>query len=112
MRRKEKIEVLDFRGFMAGDIRRKETRPKKLTTPIYGFMPSITLSGFMHMSPEIAGLYAVVIGVGAFALLSHLAETTAAAHGYEALASFIETATHLIFPIAAYSFIGWFLFSL
>lgn len=108
---RSKIEVIDFKTFMAGNHRKPAPKPK-LTTPIYGFIPSVTLSSFMHMSPEIAGMYAVVIGVGAFAMLSHLAETTAASYGYEALASFIDTATHLIFPVAAYSFIGWFLFTL
>lgn len=108
---RNRIEVIDFKTFMAGNHRKPAPKPK-LATPIYGFMPSITLSSFMHMSPEIAGLYAVVIGVGAFAILSHLAEITAATYGHESLASFIETATRLIFPVAAFSFIGWFLFSL
>lgn len=108
---RKKIEVIDFKTFMAGNHRKPTPKPK-LAAPIYGFMPSITLSSFMHMSPEITGLYAVVIGVGTFAILSHLAETTAATYGHESLASFIETATRLIFPVAAFSFIGWFLFSL
>lgn len=105
---RNRIEVIDFKTFLAN---RHEVKPN-LATPIYGFIPSISVSSFLHMTPEIGGLYALVIGVWAFAMLSHMAETTAAAHGYEEVASFIDTATRLLFPVTAFSFIGWFLFSL
>lgn len=108
MRWKEKTKVIDFKTFISEGYVDKP----KLAAPIYGFMPSISASSFLHMSPEIGGLYALVIGVGSFAMLSHCLEVIATAHGYEEIASFIETTTRLLFPIAAFSFIGWFLFSL
>lgn len=110
MFRKQKIETIDFKTFLAG--KRVKQSKSLINNSIYGFMPSMTVSSFFNMSPEIAGLYAVVIGVGIFGMLSHCLETAAANSGREALAEAIETITRLAFSIGGFSFIGWFLISL
>ncbi|MFK4388785.1 hypothetical protein ABH916_000713 [Peribacillus frigoritolerans] len=107
MFRKQQLEVIDFKTFIAGTYR----KPNRLiNTSVYGFMPSITVSSFF--SPDIAGVYAVLVGVFAIAMLSHCLETYAASTGREALAEAIETITRLAFSIGGFSFIGWFLVSL
>ncbi|MGE6720190.1 hypothetical protein ACQKGD_22945 [Peribacillus frigoritolerans] len=108
MFRKQKIETIDFKTFLAG--KRVKQSKSLINNSIYSFFPSITMSGFF--TPDIAGLYAVVLGVGAIAFLSHCLEITAANHGHENLAATIETVTRLAFPIGGFSFILWFLFSL
>lgn len=107
MFRKRQIEVIDFRTFMAGNYRKQN---RLINTSIYGFMPSITVSSFL--SPDVAGIYAVVLGVFAIGMLSHCLEVYAAGSGREALAEAIETLTRLAFSIGGFSFIGWFLLSL
>lgn len=105
MFRKLQIEVIDFKTFMAGTNR----KPNRLNTSIYGFMPSITISSFL--SPDVAGIYAVLLGL--FALgISHCLESFAASSGREELAWAIETVTRLAFTIGGFSSIGWFLLSL
>ncbi|MFJ7855270.1 hypothetical protein ACIQX3_21265 [Peribacillus frigoritolerans] len=105
--RKQKIEVIEFKTFMAGTYR----KPKQLiNTAIYSFMPTITLSSFL--SPDVAGIYAVVLGVFAIGMLSHFLEVTAASSGREELAWAIETVTRLVFTIGGFSSIAWFLLSL
>ncbi|MFJ5625469.1 hypothetical protein ACIQD3_22830 [Peribacillus loiseleuriae] len=107
---KPKKETIDFKTFLAGN---RVSKPKHLiNNSIYGFMPSITFSSFFHMTPEISGLYAVVMGVGAIGMLSHGLEMMAANSGYETLAAAIETMTRLAFTIGGFGFIGWFLFTL
>ncbi|MDW7616990.1 hypothetical protein SC499_20290 [Peribacillus simplex] len=109
MFRKQQIEVIDFKTFMAGNYR----KPKRLiNTSVYSFMPSITISSFFSMSPGFATLYGVVIGVGLLGILSHCLEVTAANAGHEELAMAIETVTRLAFSIGGFSFIGWFLLSI
>ncbi|MFK9120727.1 hypothetical protein ACJEBK_28415 [Peribacillus frigoritolerans] len=107
MFRKQQIEVIDFKTFMAGTYQ----KPKRLiNTSIYSFMPSITVSSFL--SPDVAGIYAVVLGVFAVGMLSHFLEVTAASSGREELAWAIETVTRLGFTIGGFSSIAWFLLSL
>ncbi|MFE4812779.1 hypothetical protein ACFQ9Y_16820 [Peribacillus simplex] len=107
MFRKQQIEVIDFKTFMAGTYR----KPKRLINPaVYSFIPSITVSSFL--SPDVAGIYAVVLGVFAIGMLSHFLEVTAASSGREELAWAIETVTRLAFTIGGFSSIAWFLLSL
>ncbi|MES9738348.1 hypothetical protein ABWK46_13600 [Peribacillus frigoritolerans] len=107
MFRKQHLEVIDFKTFMAGTYR----KPKRLIkTSVYSFLPSITVSSFL--SPDVAGIYAVVLGVFALGMLSHCLEVYAASSGRESLAEAIETVTRLAFSIGGFSFIGWFLLSL
>lgn len=107
MFRKQQLEVIDFKTFMAGKYR----KPKSLIiTSVYSFMPSITVSSFF--SPDVAGIYAVVLGVFAIGMLSHGLEVYAASSGRESLAEAIETVTRLAFTIGGFSFIGYFLLSL
>lgn len=107
MFRKQQQEVIDFKTFMAGTYR----KPKRfINTPMYSFMPSITVSSFF--SPDVAGIYAVVLGVFAIGMLSHFLEVTAASSGREELAWAIETVTRLAFTIGGFSSIAWFLLSL
>ncbi|MEJ9228926.1 hypothetical protein LAV79_05395 [Peribacillus butanolivorans] len=108
MFRQQRIETIDFKTFMAGNPR----KPSKslINTSVLSFMPSVSVSSFF--SPEIAGVYAVLLGIGALAMLSHFLETYAASTGREALAEAIETVTRLAFSIGGFSFIGWFLVSL
>ncbi|KRF63373.1 hypothetical protein ASG99_04395 [Bacillus sp. Soil768D1] len=107
MFRQQRIETIDFKTFMAGNHR----KPKRLiNTSVLSFMPSITVSSFL--SPDVAGVYAALLGIGALAMLSHGLETYAASTGREALAEAIETITRLAFSIGGFSFIGWFLLSL
>ncbi|PJN90597.1 hypothetical protein [Bacillus sp. mrc49] len=107
MFRKQQPEVIDFKTFMAGTYR----KPKRsINTPIYSFMPSITVSSFL--SPDVAGIYAVVLGVFAIGMLSHGLENFAASSGREELAWAIETVTRLAFTIGGFSSIAWFLLSL
>ncbi|MBT2603935.1 hypothetical protein J7E55_13080 [Bacillus sp. ISL-53] len=107
MFRKQQIEVIDFKTFMAGTYRKPN---RIINTSVLSFMPSITVSSFL--SPDVAGIYAVVLGVFAIGMLSHFLEVTAASSGREELAWAIETVTRLAFSIGGFSFIGWFLLSL
>ncbi|MFE4430843.1 hypothetical protein ACFRH9_28375 [Peribacillus butanolivorans] len=108
MFRQQRIEKIDFKTFMAGNHRKPS---KHLTnTTLYSFLPSVSVSSFF--SPDIAGVYAVLLGVFAFGMLSHFLETYAASTGREALAEAIETITRLAYSIGGFSFIGWFLVSL
>ncbi|MFE3973257.1 MULTISPECIES: hypothetical protein [unclassified Peribacillus] len=107
MFRKQQIEVIDFREFMAGTYGKSN---RIINSSVYGFMPSITVSSFL--SPDVAGIYAVVLGVFAIGMLSHFLETYAASSGREELAWAIETVTRLAFTIGGFSSIGWFLLSL
>lgn len=104
---RNRIEVIDFKTFMAGNHRKPN---RFINTTVYSFLPSITVSSFL--SPDIVGLYTVVLGVFAFGMLSHCLETYAASTGHEALAETIETVTRLAFSIGGFSFIGYFLLSL
>jgi hypothetical protein len=106
MFKKQQLEVIDFKTFMAGTYR----KPNRINTSVLSFMPSITLSSFL--SPDVAGIYAVVLGVFAIGMLSHFLEVTAASSGREELAWAIETITRLAFTIGGFSSIAWFLLSL
>lgn len=107
MFRKQQIEVIDFKIFMAGNHRKAK---RLINTSVLSFMPSITVSSFL--SPDVAGVYSVVLAVFALAILSHCLETYAASSGREALAEAIETVTRLAFSIGGFSSIAWFLLSL
>lgn len=105
---KQKTEVIDFKTFLAGN-KSNQSSDIKLYS---GLLPSITLSGFFDMSPQMTGLYAVVIGVGCFAILSHLIEVNTAKNGFSKLAYIIESVTRFILPVGTFSFMIWALFKI
>lgn len=106
MFRQFRIESIDFKTFMAGNHR----KPRRFHSNAYSFFPSITMTSFL--SPDIAGLYAVVLGAGAIVMLSHGLESYAAHSGHVRLATAIETVTRLAFPVVGFGFILFFLISL
>ncbi|MFJ7509373.1 hypothetical protein ACIQW7_07915 [Peribacillus simplex] len=107
MFRKQQIEVIDFKTFMAGTYQKSN---RLINTSVYSFLPSIKVSSFL--SPDVAVIYSVVLGVFAIGMLSHCLETFAASSGREELAWAIETVTRLAFTIGGFSSIAWFLLSL
>ncbi|MED4534853.1 hypothetical protein [Metabacillus fastidiosus] len=108
---KNKIEVIPFKDFMSRPAAciQKEI---PLQTNIYGFLPGMSLERFFDMSPQVSGLYAVVLGVGAFAMLSHLIEVTTAKNGFNNVAYVIETVTRFILPMGTFGFMIWVLFKI
>lgn len=107
--RRKKTEVIDFKTFIAGETTVRRVKP---TTTLYGFLPMVSPATFLHMTPDIGGVYIAVLAAGAFALLSHALETTAASYGHTALANAIESVTRLVFPLVGFGAIVFFIFSL
>jgi hypothetical protein len=106
---KQKTEVIDFKTFLAGNRVNKSTSDIKLYS---GLLPSMTFSSFFDMTPHMTGLYVVVIGVGCFAILSHLIEVNSAKNGYSKLAYIIESITRFVLPVGTFSFMIWVLFKI
>lgn len=108
---KNKIEVIPFREFMSPPA---ETIPKvKPHTPIlYSLVPGMTVERFFDMSPQVATAYALVLGVGGIAILSHLIETSIAKSGLEHVSYIIEKITSLALPIGTYAFMFWVLYKI
>lgn len=98
---KKKIETILFREFLAGP-HTKRTSP---TPIVYGLVPGMSIEGFFDMSPEVAGAYALVLGAGGIAILSHFLEINFAKTGFENIAYVIEGLTRVILPAGAYGFI-------
>ncbi|MGM0879031.1 MAG: hypothetical protein ACQEWV_31395 [Bacillota bacterium] len=108
---KPKTETIDFKTFLAGNRVKQSNRTSDIT--LYsGLLPSMTFSSFFDMTPQITGLYAVVIGVGCFAILSHLFEINSAKNGFYKLAYVIESITRFILPVGTFSFMIWALFKI
>jgi len=64
------------------------------------------------MSPAVAGAYALVLGVGGLAVLSHLLEVNFAKTGLDNIAHVVEGFTRFILPVAAYGFMLYVLYKL
>ncbi|MBD1381021.1 hypothetical protein [Metabacillus arenae] len=78
---KQKTEVIPFREFM-----RRQAIPLKeqpYTPILYSLLPGMSIESFFNMSPQMTGLYALVLGAGALGILSHLIEVNAAKSGFE-----------------------------
>lgn len=98
---KRKIETIPFREFLAGPNEKRMSH-----TPIlYSLVPGMSIEGFFNMSPEVAGAYALVIGVGAIGMLSHVLEVNFAKAGFENISYVIEAITKAALPVGTYSFI-------
>ncbi|WP_145925833.1 hypothetical protein [Bacillus weihaiensis] len=105
----KKTEVIDFREFLAGSSKSNQSSDITLYS---GFLPSMTISSFFDMSPTMSGLYCVVLGVGCFAILSHLIEVNSAKNGFNKLAYIVESITRFILPVGTFSFMIWVLFKI
>lgn len=106
MFRKQKRETIDFKTFLAGN---RVNKPNHLiTTSVFSIFPTITISS---LSPDL-GIFTILFGAGAFAMLSYVLENLAAHNGYESLAILIDGVTRLLFPLAGFGGILWFLLQL
>ena len=105
---KRKIETIPFREFLAGPNEKRMSH-----TPIlYSLVPGMSIEGFFNMSPEVAGAYALVIGVGAIGILSHVLEVNFVKAGIENVAYVIEGITKVLLPVGTYGFILYVLYKL
>jgi hypothetical protein len=98
---------------MRGSARERKERERGNDVKLYsGLLPSVTMSGLLDMSPQMTGLYSVVLGVGGLAILSHLIEVNSAKNGFSRFAYVVESITRFILPVGTFSFMIWALFKI
>jgi hypothetical protein len=107
---KNKIEVIPFREFMAGNHRTKKETPRtKNVSVMSAFFPVITPGSFFPIHDT--GFALFLIGsatIAGSALLQHM---TAKA-GSNAISEVISSISGFIFPVIVYSSIFWFFVAL
>lgn len=107
---KQKTEVIDFKTFLAGN--HVESKGASDITLYSGLLPTMSVERFFDMSPQMTGLYVLVLSAGAFAILSHLIEVGTAKNGMSNVAYVVETVTRFIMPVSAFGFMVWALFKI
>ncbi|KYD20515.1 hypothetical protein [Saccharococcus caldoxylosilyticus] len=110
MFRKNEIEAIDFREFMAGNHHTQKQSPRtKNVRAMSMFFPVITPSSFFPVYDT--GFALFLIGSAAIAGSALLQHMTAKA-GSPAISEVISSVSGFIFPVVVYGAVFWFFFSL
>jgi hypothetical protein len=105
---KNKIEVIPFREFMAGNHRvKKETPRTKNVCAMSAFFPVITPQNLFPIHDP--GFALFVIGAGLIAGSAFL-ERISARFGAPVVAQVISDVSRFLFPVIGYGALFWFLF--
>jgi len=107
---KNKIEVIPFREFMAGNHRTKKETPRtKNVCVMSAFFPTITPGSFFPVHDP--GFALFLIG-GAVIAGSAFFQHFAAKSGSPAISEAIGAISGFVFPVVVYGAILWFFFTL
>jgi hypothetical protein len=109
MFKKNKIEAIPFREFMANEHKRKETPHTKSIYAFSGFFPTITPTSFFPVYDTDFLLF--LVGAGAI-IASSFFEQMAAQLGLTNVAGTIKTISSFAFPVMVYGAVLWLFFSL
>lgn len=110
MFRKNEIEAIDFREFMAGNHHTQKQSPRtKNVRAMSAFFPVITPGSFFPIHDPVFALFLVgSAAIAGSAFFQHFA----AKNGSPAISEAIEVISRFVFPVIVYGAIFWFFFTL